>query len=1008
MKTRLRLALLGTVTATAILAFLPKERAYEPRTMEEQSAAGAAAYLHSLRANQLTGEVNMEDVQSAVAKLRDLPESSIGLTWATKGPDNRGGRTRGMAINPNNPAEMYVGGVSGGLFYSNNGGLSWTSVDPMAENMAVMTIAFSANGDVYYGTGEGMYNTWTTGYGQSTSSGFPGAGIFRKKANETEFSQLAATSGWNSVGAIVTHPTDNNKLYAATNSGIRVSTDGGTTWTNPVSGPGSTTAAWDMHRTVSGDVYSTLAGRIFKSDDDGANWSEISKTNATSTDLPRSGGRVMFASAPTDGDYVYCVQINSSNALGGVYRSTDAGSTWTKIGSKSTYFDPFCSSQCQGDYDLAVAVDATNKNRIIVGGITVWEWEQGIGWNQVNGFGPFNIHADQHDVIWHPTDSNKVYILNDGGIYFSNNNGVTWQTLNKNFYTTQFYNINFGQDRVVVGGTQDNGSWVIDGLGNTPNTGRSLGAVDNFSGDGGYSAVSWLAPKVYFTEYQGGRIGRSENSGQSFSSFWDDRSGNGVGSWMTPFYLYENSNDVNSTDSVDFIVEQAIKSLGFAAAGQDSFASVVVPVQPAAVMDAASFTIQSGSMFLSSDANGNLTGDGTGSFDASTGEFNVKFNANPAAEIIAKVDLSYPAGSELVVRSNTNDLPYKYTTTSALSMGDTLTIQDPVSSMFIVGFSGSVWMTRGALDFTDVPQWYKLATIIGTVQSIAVSDDGNYAFIGTESGRVYRISGLNGARSLATADQDFGASAIEVSTVATFSGRNITGIDIDPNDNDRVLVVLGNYGNSNYIYYSSNATSASPSFVTKDGNWINAPVYSVTFDKGNSNYAIIGTEYGVYSTQNVTAALPDWGEDNTGMGRYPVFTLKQYRTHKNSSDDETIAEGDIFAGTFGGGIYHTATLETSRPLSIEEAAQELERNASVKLYPNPAQDLATMELNLQAGTYSVEIMDLNGRAVRTLEFIAQETGVQKIQLDVTGLGNGIYVTGVQGLPSTYERMLIAH
>ena len=1007
MNTRLRFALLGSVTAAAILTFLStNQRTYTPRPAVDNSAKGAALYVHQMRANQLTGTVDMEAVEAALDRLKDMPESAIGLTWASKGPDNRGGRTRGLAINPSNPAEMYTGGVSGGLFYSNNGGLSWTAVDPMADNMAVMTIAFSANGDVYYGTGEGLYNTWTTGFGQSTSSGFPGAGVFRKKANETAFTQLSATSTWSSVGAIVAHPTDNNRLWAATSSGIRMTTDGGATWTNPMSGPGSSSSSWDMHRAANGDLYSTLAGRIFKSEDDGANWTEVSVSNATATDLPRSGGRVMFASAPQDGNYVYCVQITSGSALAGVYRSTDAGATWTKIGSKSTYFDPFCSSQCQGDYDLAVAVDATNKNRIIVGGITVWQWEQGIGWNQVNGFGPFNIHADQHDVLWHPTDSNKVYIVNDGGIFFSNNNGSTWQTLNKNFTTTQFYNMNIGADRAIVGGTQDNGSWVIDGTGNTPNTGRSLGAVDNFSGDGGYSSISWLSPKVFFTEYQGGRIGRSENKGQSFSSFWDDRSANIVGSWMTPFYLYENANDLNSTDSVQFVVEQAVRSLGFASAGQDSFASAIVPLQPAAIMDAASFTVKSGSLLLTGDANGNLSGDGTGSFDASTGAFYVEFNSYPAAEIIAHVDVSYPAGAELIISSNTNNLPFKYTSSNALNMGDTLKVQDPVSSMFIVGGSGSVWMTRGSLDFTDVPEWYKLANIVGTVQSIAVSEDGNYAFIGTENGRIYRIAGLNGARSLATADQDFGASSLSVDVVATYAGRNVTGLAIDPNNNDRVLAVLGNYNNSQYIYYSSNATSTSPTFVPKDGNWIDAPVYSVTFDKGNSAHAIIGTEFGVFSTQNINAANPDWAEDNAGLGRYPVFTLKQYRTSKSSTSAQSIVEGDIFAGTFGGGIFHTGTLETNRPIgTFEEDAADVLKN-TVKLFPNPATDKTTLEAVLAAGTYTVSVIDMNGRLVKNQQVQVTAQGSVQLEVNLQGIQPGLYTVGIEGKPATFGRLLI--
>jgi len=1009
MKTGLRFALAGTFLTAAItsLAILPSNEAYVPRTQNEQGASGAAAYLHGLRANQVTGEIDQEDVLSAIESLKDMPESSIGLTWGERGPDNRGGRTRGLAINPQNPSEIYTGSVSGGLYYSNNAGLSWTEVNPDQENLAVMTIAYSKGGDVYYGTGEGLYNNWTTGYGASTSSGFPGAGVFKKGANETEFSQLSSTANFSSIGAIVCDPSDNDKVYMATNAGVRVTTNGGSTWSNPITGIGSQGTCWDIHIDAGGNIWGTLGGRTMKSTDGGSTWTEVSKSNAGATGLPRSGGRIMFASAKDDADYVYTVHITSGNALAGVYRTTDGGSTWTKIGQKSTYFDPFCSSQCQGEYDLSIGVDAANKNRIIVGGITVWGWEQGQGWNQVNGFGPYNIHADNHDVVWHPTDSSKVYIVNDGGIYYSNNSGNTWQTLNKNYATTQFYNIGISADRYVVGGTQDNGSWVMDGSGNTPNTGRSLGPVDGFSGDGGFSAVSWLVPKIYFTEYQQGRIGRSENKGQTFSSFWDSRSSQGIGSWMTPFYLYENSDDALSTDSVQFKVKEAIRSLGFANAGQDTFVSNIKPLQESAIMDASTFKVTSGTLVISSDASGTMTGDGTGTFNATTGDFSVVFNGSPAAEIIATVDVSYAAGSTVSLGSNTNGLPFNYTLPNALGMGDSIVVQDPVSSMFIVGFSGSVWMTRGALDFMDTPTWYKLANITGSAQAVEVSADGNYAWVGTSNGRVYRIAGLQGARSYGTADLDSGATAVSVDLVHSVIGRNVTSIAVDPNNNDRVLVTLGNYGNQNFVYYSGNATSANPTFSVKDGNLGNFPVYAATFDKANSNYAIIGTEYGIFSTTNVNVLNPTWGADNSGLARVPVFTLKQYRTNKNSTDDSDVMEGDIFAGTFGRGTFQTTTLMTTRPIGIEEQAG-IDEQATIKLFPNPADDATTLEATLAEGTYTIEVIDLNGRAVLSQDVDALVTGLNQFKVNVSGLGNGMYVIGLQGKADSYTRLMIAH
>ena len=1008
MKKGLRFALAGSLLTAAIITLSTSEPKYTPVSSEEQSAAGAAAYLHGLRANQITGTVNQEDIQSAIESLADMPESAIGLNWAERGPNNRGGRTRGLAINPSNPNEMYVGSVSGGLYKSNNSGLSWTEVNPDQENLAVMTIAYSKDGDVYYGTGEGLYNTWTTGYGASTSSGFPGAGVFKKGVNDAGFTQLASTDGFSSVGAIVTDPTNNDKIYIGTSSGIRLSTNGGSTWSNPLQGQiGSNGTCWDIHMDAGGNIWGTLGGRTMKSADGGSTWDEVSKSSAGSTGLPRSVGRIMFASAANDEDYVYVVQITSGNALAGVYRTTDGGDTWSKIGQKSTYFDPFCSSQCQGEYDLAVGVDPSNKNRVIVGGITVWEWEQGQGWNQVNGFGPYNIHSDNHDVVWHPTDSSKVYIVNDGGIYFSNNGGDTWQTLNKNYVTTQFYDIGISADRYVVGGTQDNGSWVMDGLGNTTNEGRSLGAVDGFSGDGGYSTISWLVPKIYFTEYQEGRIGRSENKGQSFSSFWDARVGQAIGSWMTPFYLYENSDDALSVDSVQFKVDRALRSLGFANAGQDTFVSNIAPLQASAVMNAATFKVQSGTAVISSDASGNLSGDGTGNFDAATGNFTVIFNSSPAAEIIATVDVSYAGGSEVVLGSNTNGLPFKYILPNSLGMGDSVIVQDPVSSMFIVGFSGSVWMTRGALDFSTTPEWYKLASITGTTQAVEVSADGNYAWIGTENGRLYRIAGLAAARDYGTADADSGATAVTVDLVQNFMGRNISGIAVDPNDNDRVLVTLGNYGNANYVYYSGNATSTSPNFLVKDGNLGNFPVYAATFDKGNSAYAVLGTEYGIFSTQNINTTSPQWGADNSGLARVPVFTLKQYRTNKSSTADMTVEEGDIFAGTFGRGAFQTTSLMTTRPIGIAE--QEVEQvQETMKLFPNPAENFTTLALELPAGSYTVELIDLNGRSVKAVVFEATENGAQTFKLDISSVANGMYIVGVKEAPGSFARLLIAH
>ena len=187
----------------------------------------------------------------------------------------------------------------------------------------------------------------------------------------------------------------------------------------------------------------------------------------------------------------------------------------------------------------------------------------------------------------------------------------------------------------------------------------------------------------------------------------------------------------------------------------------------------------------------------------------------------------------------------------------------------------------------------------------------------------------------------------------------------------------------------------------------NFPVYAATFDKANSNYAIIGTEYGIFSTTNVNALNPNWGADNSGLARVPVFTLKQYRTNKNSSDDTDVMEGDIFAGTFGRGTFQTTTLMTTRPIGIEEQTG-IEEQATIKLFPNPADEATTLEATLAEGTYTIEVIDLNGRTVLTQDVDALVTGLNQFKVNVSGLGNGMYVIGLQGKADSYTRLMIAH
>ena len=202
-----------------------------------------------------------------------------------------------------------------------------------------------------------------------------------------------------------------------------------------------------------------------------------------------------------------------------------------------------------------------------------------------------------------------------------------------------------------------------------------------------------------------------------------------------------------------------------------------------------------------------------------------------------------------------------------------------------------------------------------------VSADGNHLFVSTTSGRLYRISNLLAARTLSQASVDSANAVITVTQIGNWNGRVVTGIDVDPNDPNRVAVSLGNYGNSAYVYLSTNALASVPSFTSKQGDLPMFPCYSVSFDKGNPNRLFVGSEWGMFMADNINSATPSYSEENNGMARVPVFEIEQYRTDFNYDPNNPISsptEGDVFIATHGRGWFQTTTTSVNRPLGSNE------------------------------------------------------------------------------------------
>ncbi len=357
--------------------------------------------------------------------------------------------------------------------------------------------------------------------------------------------------------------------------------------------------------------------------------------------------------------------------------------------------------------------------------------------------------------------------------------------------------------------------------------------------------------------------------------------------------------------------------------------------------------------------------------------------------------------------SNTFNYPFKHTLTTPVYKDDTVEAIDPVQSKYFLGGTGHVWLTRQALDFSKIPNWFKIATINGSTQTMAITPDGDVLFVGTSNGNLYRISNILEAYDSLNTDVDGGNSVIITKKLSLSSGsRAVTGIAIDPSNSNHVIVTLAGFSNSSHIYRSVNAldTSASgPNFYSRQGNLTKMPVYSAVIEMNHDNTVIVGTEFGVFATENIHSASPQWTEENIGLAHVPVHAVKQqiinfpYVSHTFVIDGETFTltfpqtqnYGAIYAATHGRGFF-----ENTKYLSIEEPKGQgiSALNASLTVYPNPAISNTNVIYTLsKSAEVVINVYNITGRLIATDNLSKMPAGTHKYSLDCEKYASGTYI-----------------
>ncbi|HAD13005.1 MAG TPA: hypothetical protein DCF33_11290, partial [Saprospirales bacterium] len=430
--------------------------------------------------------------------------------WTNQGPMNVAGRCNAMAVKPGDENTLLAGFSGGGLFKSTDGAVNWYPVFDDNPELSIGDIAFAPTNPnlVFAGTGDP----------NMPSLVFNGNGIYKSiDAGETWLHLPNGPTGI--ISKVLIHPSNPDIIWAATmgnpyvrdnNRGLYKSTDGGNTWTQVLFESNQTGASdlvmsvanpdilyasfWDRIRNNFESVVYGQNAKVYKSTDGGNTWAQLEGGLPTGV-----MGRTGLAISQTDPNKVYAVYIDSLNTPGGLYKTTNGGTTWTSL--NILQLEDACADF--GWYFGKIHVNPTNDEDLYFHGIHLWRKAiNGSGWSIAAGG-----HADSHDLVFTP--SGRRYWSNDGGVY--RNDGQQSWTKSKNLPTTQFYRTTYNphEPDKYFAGAQDNGIQKGNSL-------NINGWVQLFPADGFSCAFDPADPEHYWVEIQNGTIHETFDGGDSW------------------------------------------------------------------------------------------------------------------------------------------------------------------------------------------------------------------------------------------------------------------------------------------------------------------------------------------------------------------------------------------------------------------------------------------------------------------------------------------------------------
>jgi photosystem II stability/assembly factor-like uncharacterized protein len=431
-----------------------------------------------------------------------------GLALRSIGPALTSGRVADIAIDPSDKRTWYVGAASGGVWKSTNGGISFSPIfdGQGSYSIGVVVIDHANPNVIWVGTGEN-YAQRVVGYGD---------GVYKSIDGGKSWTNMGLKQSEH-IGRIIVDPRNSDVVYVAAQGplwrkggdrGVYKTTDGGKTWTK-ILGVDDWTGAndiqldprnpdiliattWQRERRVYTFVAGGPGSGVWRSTDAGKTWTK-SQSGFPDVDL----GRIGLSVSPANPSVVYAI-AEAAEGKGGTFRSRDGGASWEKM---SSY-------QSGGNYYNEIFADPKNVDRAYAIEPILQVTDD--GGKTFHRVGERNKHVDNHVVWIDPDETTHLVIGDDGGVYETFDGGKSYRFV-ANLPITQYYRVATDESKPfyrVFGGAQDNFS--VGG----PSRTRNISGITNADwfitsgGDGFGSVVDPVDPNTVYAESQFGNLAR--------------------------------------------------------------------------------------------------------------------------------------------------------------------------------------------------------------------------------------------------------------------------------------------------------------------------------------------------------------------------------------------------------------------------------------------------------------------------------------------------------------------